>query len=257
MQYTQEIFNKCAFMTKTQKLRFYFFIAYGIFILFLLFLASPFLIINHQKLHRKIAKIYMVFMFFGMRNIIGLHVKIEGLEHIQSRHKPFILASKHSSMLETFILSNLCQNPAFILKQELHNIPIFGWFLQRNRMIAINRAMRTQALKFVHNSAQNMVAQNREIVIFPEGTRKALDATPDYKSSIFLLRNLAPVYPVAHNCGVFWHQKNKYIKGGLVVVRILPQLNCNLSKDEFMQELTSEIEGHSNQLCWQSIDNYS
>ena len=39
-----------------------------------------------------------------------------------------LVASKHQSMLETFALVTIFDDPTFVLKRELRWIPFFGWY---------------------------------------------------------------------------------------------------------------------------------
>ena len=42
-------------------------------------------------------------------------------------------------MFETFFLQTIFNSPIFILKKELLNIPIFGWYLRKIDSISVNR----------------------------------------------------------------------------------------------------------------------
>ena len=50
----------------------------------------------------------------------------------------FIIASKHQSAFETLLLFSLFQKAIFIHKYELFFIPIFGQYLKKISMVAIN-----------------------------------------------------------------------------------------------------------------------
>ena len=63
---------------------------------------------------------------------------IKGKENIITDQKFFIAAS-HQSMFETFYLQVVFNSPVFILKKELLQVPIFGWYLKKIGSISINR----------------------------------------------------------------------------------------------------------------------
>src|SRR3954468_12616724 len=73
-----------------------------------------------------------------MRVVCNTKVEYRGVEKIPKG--PLIVASKHQSMWETFALLQFFDQPLFILKRELKWIPLFGWYLTKSDMIAVNRA---------------------------------------------------------------------------------------------------------------------
>src|SRR3954464_2824483 len=72
-----------------------------------------------------------------LRVICNIKVEYRGLEKIPKG--PLIVASKHQSMCETFALLQFFDHPLFIVKRELKWIPLFGWYLIKSDMIAVNR----------------------------------------------------------------------------------------------------------------------
>src|SRR6202011_793797 len=117
-----------------------------------------------------------------MRVVCNTKVEYRGLEKIPEG--PLIVASKHQSMWETFALLQFFDQPLFILKRELMWIPFFGWYLKKAGMIGIDRSAGGRALLTMTRRAGAAVRLGRQLVIFPEGTRRPVDAPPDYKSGI-------------------------------------------------------------------------
>src|SRR5229473_2814126 len=107
---------------------------------------------------------------FLMRVICNIKVEFRGVEKIPKG--PLIVASKHQSMWETISLLRFFQAPFFALKRELMFIPLFGLFLIKTRMIAIDRRAGARALIAMARRARQEVIQGRQFVIFPEGTRR-------------------------------------------------------------------------------------
>ena len=66
-------------------------------------------------------------------------------------------------------------------------------------------------------------AQGREIVIFPEGTRRPPGAPPDYKPGyLALYEGLGlPCVPLALNSGLFWPRRSFMRYPGTIVIEIL------------------------------------
>ena len=106
-----------------------------------------------------------------LRVVAGIDYEIRGLEKFPKG--PIIVASKHQSAWETFALLPLFDNPVFILKRELQWIPIFGWLTIKGRMVPVDRGAGSAALAAMTERARVELADNRQLIIFPEGTRRA------------------------------------------------------------------------------------
>src|SRR6202012_5827076 len=73
-----------------------------------------------------------------MRVICVIKVQFRGVEKIPKG--PLIIAAKHQSMWETISLLRFFEAPFFVVKRELKFIPLFGLFLIKTDMVAIDRA---------------------------------------------------------------------------------------------------------------------
>ncbi|WP_420413011.1 lysophospholipid acyltransferase family protein [Roseibium sp.] len=183
-----------------------------------------------------------------MRYIVGLKVEFRGRENLPSCG--YIAAMKHQSAWETVGLIQLFPRPAFILKRELNWLPLFGWYTTKYDQIPINRGKRSEALAAMMEAAKEKIDDNRQILIFPEGTRRPAGAEPKYKFGIaHLYKKLqCPVVPIAHNAGVYWPRASFIVHPGTVIVEILPPIEPGLSPDEFYEKMVSDIETASNRL---------
>jgi len=174
--------------------------------------------------------------------IAGTRVEVRGREHVPAGAA--LVAGKHQSMWETFALFPLLDDPAIVLKRELMWIPVFGWFAWKFGMIAVDRAARGPALKSLLRRAEAAVARNRQILVFPEGTRRAPDAPPDYKSgaTALYLKLKVPCVPFALNSGLFWPRRKLVRRPGTIIVEFLPAIPPGLSRREFERLLLEAIE---------------
>jgi 1-acyl-sn-glycerol-3-phosphate acyltransferase len=196
----------------------------------------------------RVAQAWGRFNMWLMRVVVGTRVEFRGLERIPAGG--FLLAAKHQSFWETFTLLTLVDKPAFILKRELTWIPVFGWLAIRAGMIAVNRGAGLSALSGMTRQAIEAVRRGRQIIIFPEGTRRPPGAPPAYKFGVaHLYRQLGvPCVPVALNSGLFWPRRQFIRRPGTILVEILPPIAPGLPRDAFFDELREAIEAASNRL---------
>ena len=183
-----------------------------------------------------------------MKLVCGLDWELRG--NPQAAGTAVLVASKHQSAWETFVLQCILSDPAIILKRELLLVPFFGWALRKLRHLPIDRAGGLESLRETLNAAQMRIRDGRQIVIFPEGTRKDLGAPPAYQAGVFVLyKSLGvPCLPVALNSGRFWPHRGFIFRPGCIVIKFLPPIEPGLSRDAFMQRLALEIEGSSSRL---------
>ena len=140
--------------------------------------------------------------------------------------------------------------PAFVMKKELLAIPVFGTYAQTSGQIVIDRDGGAATLRAMIKAVRDRFDQGRQIIIFPEGTRKAPGAPPDYKPGLAgLYRELTiACTPIATNSGECWPPKGMAKYPGHVVFEILPTIPAGLKRAEFMREVETRIEAASEAL---------
>ncbi|MFZ0072079.1 MAG: lysophospholipid acyltransferase family protein, partial [Xanthobacteraceae bacterium] len=177
-----------------------------------------------------------------LRVICGIKVEWHGLEKIPKG--AFLVAAKHQSAWETFALLPLFPMPTALVKRELLRIPWFGWHLWKCGMIAVDRSAGRDALAGLIVRTRAALANGRQVIIFPEGTRRPPGAEPDYKLGIVQLYAAvgAPCLPIALNSGLFWPRRKLVRYPGTVRVQILDPLPANLPRREFFARLRHDIE---------------
>lgn len=177
-----------------------------------------------------------------LRTVCGVGVEWRGLHNIP--RGGLLVASKHQSTWETFALLTLLPDPAYILKRELAFIPFFGWYATHAGMIPVNRSAGKAALVDMTARAGALLRSGRQLIIFPEGTRRAAGAEPRYKFGVAHLYVEAgvPCLPVALNSGLFWPRRQLMRYPGTVTVEFLPPIPPGLKRTEFFEKLQDEIE---------------
>jgi 1-acyl-sn-glycerol-3-phosphate acyltransferase len=177
-----------------------------------------------------------------LRAVCGIGVEWRGLEKIP--RGALIVASKHQSVWETFALLQLFPDPTFIIKRELMWIPFFGWCTWRGGMIPVDRGAGKSVIPAMLVRAREALREGRQIIIFPEGTRRAAGAEPRYKYGVAHLygEGVAPCLPIALNSGLYWPRRRFLRRPGTVLVEILDSIAPGDDKDEFFIRLQQDME---------------
>jgi 1-acyl-sn-glycerol-3-phosphate acyltransferase len=180
--------------------------------------------------------------------LFGVRVEVRGRENIPQGAA--LVAPKHQSMFDVFAQFTWLPGSVFVMKKELGLIPWFGWYAAKVGTIDIDRSGHSTALKQMVREAKALFARGRQVVIFPEGTRTAPGAPPQYKPGVAALyRELdVPVYPVATNSGMHWSAKGLKLRPGVIVFEYLDPIPPGLKRAEFMRTLQERIETRSTEL---------
>jgi 1-acyl-sn-glycerol-3-phosphate acyltransferase len=183
-----------------------------------------------------------------LRIVCGTTVEWRGLEKIPPG--PVLVAAKHQSLWETFALLTLFPDPTYIIKRELLWIPFYGWYARRAGMIAVDRGGGKPALIAMAARVREALAAGRQVIVFPEGTRRAPDAEPRYKYGIAHLyaEGAAPCIPIALNSGLFWPRRKFVRHPGTITVEILDPIAPGLDIEAFFARLQADIEAATTRL---------
>ncbi|PHQ70537.1 MAG: 1-acyl-sn-glycerol-3-phosphate acyltransferase [Sneathiella sp.] len=195
-------------------------------------------------------------IIFLLRHICDLRIEIRGEENLP--HGAALIACKHQSAFETMIFHSITRDPAVIIKKELLNIPVYGWYCRKTQMIAVDRKGQAAALKSMLAQSAQALKDNRPIIIFPEGTRAAVDSDLPFQPGIAALYSKLkrPVTPVALNTGLFWPRKSFLCRPGKMVIEFLPPIDAGLDRKVFMTELKSRIEEGTAKLVAEGREEY-
>ena len=186
-----------------------------------------------------------------LRIVCGITVEWRGLDKIPAG--AFLVAAKHQSVWETFALLTLFRDPTYILKRELLWLPLFGWAAWRAGMIPVDRGGGKPALAAMAARVRDALAAGKQIIIFPEGTRRPAGAEPKYKYGIAHLygEGVAACLPVALNSGLFWPRRQFLRYPGTITVEILDPIAPGLTIDDFFARLQRDLEAATTRLIAQ------
>jgi len=205
-------------------------------------------LIGPRRWSRACLKLYLTLVFGGLRVLCGIRYEVRGLEHLPEGGA--LIASKHQSMFETLAFWMILDDPAIILKKELSYLPFFGWYAMKLDNVKVDRSAGAKAMRSLLEQTKRRIAQGRQIVIFPQGTRLKPGAEESYKPGVAGLYSATktPCVPVALNSGLYWPARGFTRKPGVIVVQFLPAIEPGLGKGAFMTQLETVIETASDAL---------
>jgi len=204
----------------------------------------PTLVLSRRTSIRAIS-VWARIVLWGARAICGIRVEVRGLQHRPTGAA--LVAAKHQGMLDVIAPFTFLDDPCFVMKKELMALPVFGWHAWKSGMIAVDRAKAAVALKKMVADVRDRLAETRQILIFPEGTRTEPGAAGDYKPGVAALyRELdTPCALIATNSGVCWPAHGFIRRPGTVVFEFLEPVPAGLKRAQFMAEMESRIEAAS------------
>lgn len=181
---------------------------------------------------------WVTFHGWCCRWLLGIRTRIEG----EIPAGPVLFAAKHQAMYETLELVRILDEPAVVMKRQLADIPVFGWATRRYGCIAIDRSGGAAALRAMMREADMALAEERPILIFPEGTRVLPGEQPPLQPGFSgLYRRLGlPVVPVALDSGRVW-PKGWIKRSGVVTMRFGAPIPPGLPRKEVEQRVHEAI----------------
>ena len=209
---------------------------------------TPFYFLAPRKKAWAVPKTWARVNSWLLKVTCGADYRIEGLENLPDG--PYIVAPKHQSAWDTFVFLPYIADPVMILKRELMWIPIFGQYVGRMKMIAIRRGSREEARRQVAEGTRKAADDGRQILIYPEGTRRPPGAPPAYKQGVAMIYEATglPVVPIAHNDGLFWPRRKFLRYPGIMTIRILPPIEPGLPRNVMFERLVQETEAACDEL---------
>ena len=181
------------------------------------------------------------FLVMAARLICGIRLQVTGRENIPPGAA--LIASRHQSAFDTFVWLTLVPRCAYVLKQELLRIPVFGGLLVSAGMIPIDRAAGAGAIRALLRQADMAVRQQRQIVIFPEGTRSEPGQPRALQPGVAALarRTGLPVIPVATDSGLCWGRRAFRKQSGTIRIVIGQPIPPTADRPALMRALQAGI----------------
>ena len=170
----------------------------------------------------RVATVWLRQMLGAARVILGVRVEYRGAPPVGD----VLIAAKHQSFLDILALAQACPRRAFVMKREVLNVPIMGWFARKVGCIPIDRTRGKDALRQITaevEAARRSPEGLGQLIVYPEGTRTLPGHSLPYKPGVAIIQRATglPIVPVAADCGLFWPKRGFPIRPGVAVVQFL------------------------------------
>jgi 1-acyl-sn-glycerol-3-phosphate acyltransferase len=188
-----------------------------------------------------VAVVWARTLVLAARLICGIRVEVTGLDNIPPGAA--LIASRHQSAFDTFVWLTLVPRCCYVFKRELLDIPLFGHLVIATRMIPIDRAAGGMAVRALLKGADRAVREQRQIVIFPEGTRSEPGKPAQLQAGILALatRTGLSVIPVATDSGLCWGRRAFRKKPGTIHIMVGRPIPPETDRSVLMKRLEDEL----------------
>jgi 1-acyl-sn-glycerol-3-phosphate acyltransferase len=179
------------------------------------------------------------------RLVLNARYEIRGRDRLPPGG-PQVMAPKHQSELDVFVLYAQFPDLSAIVMAELEKYPFFGAFIRKLELITVAVESGPQGRTAqVLEGAKAALAQGRPVLIYPEGTLMSLGARERYRAGVWRIyaETGAAVTPVAQCLGCIWPRREwRKRLGGVGVVEFLDAMPPGMEQEAFMTELQRRIE---------------
>ena len=211
--------------------------------------ALPLLAIPSRKPLMTWIQLYTRTMCLWMRVLAGIRIRVVGKEKVPDG--PCIIAAKHQSWGDGFLIFSQFHDLAFVTGDHLENFPLVGGLLRKMGAIVVDNCGGAYArARLVDNELKNAQAQNRRILIYPEGNLAPVGQQYRYKKGVYHMYEAygCAAVPVATNLGLRWPQQSWRLTPGEAVIEFLDPIEPGLDKETFMSRLEAMVEARSIEL---------
>jgi len=191
-------------------------------------LASLAALLGSRQTFRRAVDRWSLWHRWCARHFLGITIRVEG----QLPPGPVFVAMKHQSFFEAIDIPQVVPFPGIFAKAELLRIPLWGTVADRYGLVEVQREQGAKALRHMMAAAKKIIAEDRSLFIFPEGTRVPIGTQPSLQAGfagIYKLLGL-PVVAIAVETGPLYHRWIK--QPGVITYRISEPIPPRLPRAE-------------------------
>ncbi|HEX6302530.1 MAG TPA: lysophospholipid acyltransferase family protein [Acidimicrobiia bacterium] len=154
-------------------------------------------------------------------------ITVEGQENIDP-DQSYVVVANHLSTLDIMVCFLAVPLPIrYLAKKELFRIPLMAQAMRAVGIIEVDRAARSSIHASVNRQARDLIAHNRSLIIYPEGTRPRDGVMKPFKKGAFTMAvsGQLPVLPVSiHGTYEAAAPGKPWFRGGPVTAIIDPPI---------------------------------
>jgi len=212
-------------------------------------ISLPFLAMPGRGTVTAIIRSYTRMMNRALAAFAGIRKEVRGREKLPEG--AFVIAAKHQSWGDGFLIYPEVENLAFVTGDHLEKLPLVKGILRKLGAIVIDTCGGGE--RKAASLAQGMARakeEGRHVLIYPEGHLAPVDYHFRYKPGVWHMARAmdVPVVPVATNLGLFWAQEDHTKRPGTAVIEFLAPIMPGEDKAAFMAQLTKAVESRTAEL---------
>jgi 1-acyl-sn-glycerol-3-phosphate acyltransferase len=179
---------------------------------------------------------------------VGIRPEARGRRNIPEG--PFIIAAKHSSYGDGFVMYSQFKDISFVTGDHLERFPFLPRVLEKLGAIVVDNCGGPEARRELSLSFARAAQENRPVLIYPEGHLARVGEKHRYRSGVWHMQQACdwPVVPVATNLGLRWQCEDWEKSPGPAVIEFLAPIPPGLGRDEFLRQLETVVEENTNRL---------
>ena len=221
---------------------------YALSVIYVL-ISLPFLALPGRGPVTSIIRSYTRAINVALHWIGGIKKEVRGRENLPEG--AFILAPKHTSWGDGFLVYPEVKNLAFVTGDHLERFPLVGGILRKLGAIVIDTCGGGERKAASLSKGMARAKEDgRRVLIYPEGHLAPVGYHFRYKPGVWHMQKAmdVPIVPVATNLNVYWNQEEILKKPGTAVIEFLEPIPAGLPKEEAMARLTEAGETRSAEL---------
>ncbi len=129
----------------------------------------------------------------------GTELSVEGQEHIDPS-RSYVVVANHLSTLDIMVCFLAVDLPIrYLAKKELFRIPLLAQAMRAVGIIEVDRSARGAIHNSVNQQARELIAHNRSLIIYAEGTRPRDGVMKPFKKGAFTMAiaSQLPILPLS------------------------------------------------------------
>lgn len=184
----------------------------------------------------------------GLMTLVGIKPEVRGRERLPPA--PFILAPKHSSYGDGFLMYVQFEDVAFVTGDHLERFPLVPKVLEKLGAIVIDNCGGPEARKDLAQSFARAAEDKRIVLIYPEGHLTKVGEHKRIRAGVWHMQEASqwPVVPVATSLGLRWQEQDYAKYPGPAVIEFLDPIPPGLGKDEMVAALSEAIRTNTDRL---------